>query len=177
MKTIQILFAGLALIALTGCSNQPEDKSAPSETIQEVQQNSGLPDNLFLREAPGNAVSVSEARELAKKGEEITFKGYIGGRVEPFTDGRALFVVADEKKAPACEDGCKTYWDACCTSGDIIAANSATVQIVDENGKLLQKDIRGTNGLEPGAVVAVRGKVREVNENILIVDAIGISTE
>jgi hypothetical protein len=174
MKNILTTCALLATLALAGCGSPASEtpaKEAPAKN------DAALPEGLFLDKAPADAKPVSEARADAKAGDDITVSGYIGGRVEPFTAGRAIFTLADTEKAPACADECKTPWDACCTSGDTIAANSATVQVVDADGKLIATDLNGIHGLKPGAPVTVTGKVREANENILIVDATGLAVD
>lgn len=174
MKPLASTLALAAALSLAGCGQQGAEApgaadSAPREPA------ATLPDGLFLAEAPTDAPPLSQARAAAANGGEITFTGYIGGRADPFTAGRALFLVADTEAAPACIDGCPIPWDACCTPGDVIAANSATVQVVDGEGRPLRMDLQGVNGLAPGAQVTVVGSVREADGGILLVDANGIS--
>lgn len=155
------LAALLILAACGGEKAEPPAAAAPQ---------AALPAGLFGA-APADAKALSEVRAAAKKGDAIAFTGYIGGREKPFTDGRAIFLVADSVKAPACGDECKTPWDACCTPGEEIAANSATVQVADASGAAMKLSLDGQGGLAPGAKVAVSGKVREAGSGVLIVDA------
>jgi len=175
MKLIISILVCAAVVALSGCDQSKSDPVAPPPKAAEAEEKPALPADFFVSEAPPGALSVSEARTKAKTGEPIVLSGYIGGRAEPFTEGRALFLVSDVKNAPACEDECATPWDACCTPSETIAANSATVQVVDAEGKTLRLDLKGQGGLASGAVVTVVGKVREASETILIVDAEGVT--
>ncbi len=162
-----VLFAALAL---SGCREQaappPPQPSAAAPT---------LPAGLFTSAPSSDTKPIAEVRANAKPGDTIAIEGYIGGRAKPFTEGRAVFLLADVEKAPPCDDGCETPWDACCEPSETILANSATVQVVDAQGAPLKVSLEGTNGLKSGAVVTVTGKVREAGERILLVDASGIS--
>ncbi|MEQ8820805.1 MAG: hypothetical protein RLY93_11225 [Sumerlaeia bacterium] len=180
MKLIPTTLAFASILALAGCAQEGAESTgatAAQETTAAApaEQAPALPEGFFLAEAPANALTVSQARANAKAGDDIALTGYIGGRVEPFTEGRAIFLVADSEVAPACTDACAVPWDACCVPRDTIAANSATIQVLDADGKTLKVDLKGQNGLEPGAEVTVVGKVREANESLLIVDASGIA--
>jgi hypothetical protein len=183
MKLTLSIFAITAVVLLSACSeeatpiaNATPEKSKETAAATNTNQEPTLPADFFLAEAPADAPSVSDIREDAKPGTEVVMTGYIGGRMEPFTEGRALFLMADSVMAPAClPENCDTPWDACCIPNDVIAANSASVQVVDEKGKILPLDLNGQNGLKPGSVVTVSGKIREANDAILIVDATGIA--
>lgn len=165
-----LFLAPVIALFIASCGNPEPDTAAPTAADQATQE-MALPSDLFRDNAPADAVSVTEARAEAEAGERITLTGYIGGRVEPFTEGRAIFLLADSENAPACTDECSTPWDACCTSSDQIAANSATIQVVDAEGKLLPVTLKGKKGLEPGATVTVAGTIQEANDAVLIISA------
>ena len=167
---------GLAtILVLSGCGQEGRESQSTSSFAMETRQAAELPNGFFLNEVPSNAVPLSQARVNAKTGESIAFTGYIGGRKEPFTVDRAIFLVADAEKSPTCDDGCQTPWDACCTPSEVIAANSAAVQVLDTNGQTMRLSLKGLNGLVPGVQIAVFGKVREANDNVFIVDASGVA--
>ena len=168
MKHTVYTIATLALaVFATACGGEESSKTPVSEVANAPQ----IPAGILAENPPTNAQPLHVVRASAKQGDTIVFTGYIGGRAKPFTEGRAVFTVADSEKAPACSDGCPIPWDACCTPSDVIAANSATVQIVDEGGSLLRLGLEGVGNLRPGAEVTVTGKVREASGGLLIVDA------
>jgi hypothetical protein len=69
-------------------------------------------------------------------------------------------------------DACKTPWDACCEPSEKIAANSATVQVVDDKGKLLAATLENVAGLKPLSKVTVAGVARRpAGSDVLIVEA------
>jgi len=159
----------LGALALASCAEK--ESAAPAAPAAPSEPKVALPATLFATPAPADAKPLSEVRATAKAGEVVTFVGYIGGREEPFVDGRAMMLVADKVKAPACTDACKIPWDACCTPAEDIVANSATVQVVDEAGAPLKVGLMGQGNLGNGSSVAVTGKVREIGEGIFVVDA------
>lgn len=169
MNKILTLTVALSVVFVAGCN------SADTSTSSKQAMETALPEGLFLDAAPSEAASLSEARANAEVGETVTFHGYIGGRGEPIVEDRALFLVADAENAPACTDSCKSPWDACCTSSEIIAANSATVQLVDESGQLLAANLLGKGGIKPGAGVTVVGKVRQADDSVFVIDATGLA--
>lgn len=174
-KTLSTLALG-ALIALAGCGQEAAqtEPTQPQASSAASSAEAKLPEGLFLKEAPTGAKKLHEVRAAAKAGDAVTFTGYAGGRANPFTDQRAIFLVADAEKTPPCTDGCKTAWDACCSAPEVIAANSATVQVADASGQILKTGLRGKAGLAPGSAVTISGKVREANSSMLLVDASGI---
>jgi hypothetical protein len=166
------LMAATMAVMIAGCgSEQPAGSKPPAATAP------ALPAGLILDTPPADAQPLAAVRPGAKAGDTITFTGYIGGRAKPFTEGRAVFVVADLVAAPPCTDGCPVPWDACCTDPDAIKANSATVQIVDAAGQPLRLTLSGVAGLTAGAEVTVTGTVREAGEGYLLVDAGGIAVK
>ena len=165
MKLPALLFA--ATLTLTSCA----DKESAAPEAPKAAPQAALPDSLFAPAAAADAKPLSEVRATAKAGDTVSFVGYIGGREEPFVEGRAMVLVADASKAPACTDHCKTPWDACCAPPEDIAANSATVQVVDAAGAPLKVGLMGQGNLDNGTTVTVTGKVREVGPALFVVDA------
>ena len=179
MKSIGITLILVSALTLLGCGQEegqtPNTNGSATAAQTDKMKPATLPEGFLLPQAPNDAIPISQARASAKPGADIAITGYIGGRAEPFSEGRAIFLVADSENAPACEDECGTPWDACCTPTETIAANSATIQILDGDGKILRLGMKGHNGLVPGAAVTVVGKAREANDAVLIVDASGIA--
>jgi hypothetical protein len=78
----------------------------------------------------------------------------------PFVEGRAVFVLGDEKTIPRCGmDHCPTPWDACCTPVEIRAAGTVTVQVLDDAGNVVAQSAKGMNGLKELSKVTVAGTV------------------
>jgi len=178
MNKLTLTLALATVAFVVGCSQETstlQDTTSVEKPEVVAAAEPTLPDGFFLSEAPANVISLSKARSSAKAGEDVVFTGYIGGREQPFTEGRAMFVMADSVEAPQCTDSCPVPHDACCTPGDVIAANSATVQVVDEEGKMMKLDLDGMNNLKAGGEVTIVGKVREANEGVFIVDANGVA--
>lgn len=149
-----------ALVAIGSCERsapptQPSGQTASPAVVE-------LPPDLWLTAEPADAVSVRAARLDAAPGREVAVRGRIGGRREPFVAGSAVFQLVD-KALPMCNekhgDVCPTPWDYCCESREDVLASSATVQVVDEQGRPLRVGLQGRNGLNPGAEIIVTGTV------------------
>jgi hypothetical protein len=143
-----------------------------------VAQSVSLPADLFAAVAPADAKSVKELRKDAKEGDQVVLTGRIAGRKDPFGADRAIVMVAD-RSLPTCDEGspmdqCKTPWDFCCDEPKLVAANVATVQVVDASGKTLKAKLEGAGNLKPMAEVVVKGKVSKKDETTFVIDATSI---
>lgn len=172
MQRITVVAAAMLTLGLAACQQDapPTTTESGAKTVASV---AALPANLITETPIADAKPLSEVRAAAKAGETTSLLAYIGGRAEPFTEGRAVFVVADVEKAPACTDGCSTPWDACCVPAEDITANSASIQVVDDKGQPLKVGLEGHGNLKPGSVIEVTGKVREASA-VFVVDATSI---
>src|SRR5687767_7422686 len=135
-KTFAFATVSLALIlTVAGCGGDEEQPPAPAASASSA----ALPAGLVVAEAPAAAAQdVIAVKKSAKDGDAVVIRGTIGGTQEPMAKNRAMMTVLDAS-VTTCDtmpgDACKTPWDACCESSEKIAANSATVQVVDANGK------------------------------------------
>ncbi len=174
------LVIALALLAgvTTGC---PADgpTAGGTETAGTAQTPAtGLPGGLKLATSPdGEALGVSAAKASAKEGETIVLRGRIGGTFAPFVEGRAAMTIADEAM-DSCDskegDGCTAPWDYCCETPEDILANTATIQVVGEDGRPLAVSLREL-GAKELATVVVQGTVGpRPDPKVLIVNATGI---
>lgn len=176
------LAAAMAMLALTlligaGCS-RGDQAAATKPTLQNP---AALPEGMLLASAPEDAVELAQAKHGAQQGDQVTVRGRIGGRRDPFVAGRAIFQLVDSS-LPTCADkhgdGCPTPWDYCCESKEDITAKSATVQLTGEDGKPLAMSINGVSGIKPMATVVVRGTVAErPNETVMVINAEGLHVE
>ncbi len=160
-------FYSTALIASTlvfaGC--QTKEPGVP-ETNHAAESSPYLVD-----QEPTGAVPVGEARTNAEDGEEVTLVGRIGGSSKPFVDGLAAFTIVDSK-VPYCgkDEGCPTPWDYCCET-DAVKANSATVRIVDESGKLVEQNARELLKVKELSTVVVHGRAKRDDQGNLSIAA------
>lgn len=166
----------LALMGLVvaGCEQAPE-KGAPRATDAGKQAAAVLPADLFVQEAPVGARAVADLKADTELPAEVVVHGRIGGRRKPFVDGAAVFLLADISLKPCNElhgDSCPTPWDYCCEPHDSLMAGTATIQIVDADGKPLHIDLNGQQGLVPSAEITVVGDVAQHEEGgALVINA------
>ncbi len=172
MKTIVAL---AAVLALASCDGKKEVATltpaapAPSPELSKI-----------LNTAPsGTPVAIGKVRGTAKPGETITLSGKIMGNISPFVAGRAAFILGDPEIITSCDtmpgDKCETPWDACCDTPEKKKQGTATIQVVDAQGRALKEPLEGIGGLEKLAKVTVTGTVaKESNEDVLLVNATAI---
>ena len=143
---------------------------------------SGTFDALLSETAPGSAMSVVEARAVAKPGDTIVLRGKVGGKMKPISESVSILVLADEKAITSCDDipgdGCETPWDYCCEEPSKIASSTATIQVKGEDGKLLRSSLRGAGDLKELSHLIVSGTVDVASTaDALIVNANKIHVE
>jgi hypothetical protein len=160
------LAATLAL-GVMGC----EKKKTASSGTKAPTAAAVIPASYFVEKEPASPKGIVELKKSAKPGDAVVLRGRIAGREDPFTSGRAEFMMTDMALA-TCEDGCPTPWDHCCEGASEIATNAATVQIVDEKGEVIKGDANGVHGLKPNTELVVVGKVKSLDDaGNLVVDA------
>ncbi len=158
-----IVSAALATL-VTGCGSSEQNQAgAPAQPAAPEPPPTELPATLLAKDALPDAIGVVDARKAVEPGREIVLTGFIGGREEPFVDGRAIFTLADSKALTRCDakpgDGCQTPWDACCDEPGKIKASIASIQVVDGDGLVLKRKLEGFGGIAPGSTVSVKGKI------------------
>ena len=175
-KTTCLLIASAFLFVSCG------KKSAP--TTVEVSADKPSPALAAVLSAPPAAEvkTIVAVRSTAKPGDEITVSGLIMGSKKPFVDGRAAFILGDPEVLTPCNkvpgDECETPWDNCCDSKEDKKRGTATIQIVDADGRVLKEPIEGVSGLKNLANVTVTGKVAEGSSADLLsvnASAIGVA--
>lgn len=133
-----------------------------------------IPFGLFTDDEPDDVKDIPDAKRNVEAGDEVTIRGRIGGRTQPFIDGRAIFTIVGPGP-PACsdlpDDHCTTPWDYCCAPRAELRANTATIQLADENGAPLRTDIKGRNGIRELSDLTIRGTVVAAKDGALIVKA------
>jgi len=178
MSRLHTLLPSLLLAtALTGCPQGGE--AAPPTEAPPGAAAAAIPDALYLAARPeGAAASLLELKGKSKVGDSVLFEARVGGREDPFVEGRAIFVVADSalQSCDAIEgDGCKTPWDYCCETPADLLENVATVRFVDAAGDPLEASVKDHKGLSGLKTVVVRGTVKEADgSGNFVVDADGV---
>ncbi len=174
MKPLHLLAASALLFAAckesTPSATPSSDPSSGDRALLET----------VLNTAPtGEANAIAAVKATAKPGDEVTVTGRIMGNIKPFVEGRAAFILADPSLITACSDKpgdeCETPWDNCCDTPEDKRKAIATIQIVNDEGRVLKQGVEGIGGLANLATVTVSGKVAAGSGgDLLIVNATAI---
>lgn len=132
----------------------------------------GLPKAMLLDHIPAGAIEVGEAMKTAKAGQEIVLRGRITDGSDVFVANRAVFRLADEKAVPVCclsEIGKPISGGSSCS---VPAAMRATVQFLDNRGRIIRTGLNGKHRLGIAKEVFIIGTVHQAdNQSMLIVNA------
>ena len=163
----RILLATLVSVGwVTGCGDRPAD--LPPVTIDATPY--------LLSEPPEDAEDVKSVHEAAEAERDVVIVGRIGGRSDPWIEGRAAFNIVD-RSVKACSDipgdDCRTPWDYCCTQDDLLGA-TALVKVVGDDGRTLSGDARTLFGVKELQTVIIRGTARKDDAGNLTVVASGL---
>lgn len=169
MKYTYLIALATASTVLLSCSDTKENV-APTETT------STNLEKFYTGEAPEGARHISEIFADPTPGREIVVSGEIMGRSEPFIDGRAMVVLGDPTKITPCNripgDLCPTPWDNCCDDPDVLKKSVATIQFLDEEGKVLKTGLKGFKGIKELSYLTIKGEIAEgSNPNNLLISA------
>ena len=172
LRTLNTLIIVSAI--LVGCDPQnSEVESRTLDTSQTKEKKSSSLEGLLATSEPTDALSIRTLKSDDNIDKEVVVIGRIGGRVEPFVENRAMFMMADLELEMCTAEGdhCETPWDACCETPENIIASAITVQVKDKNGNLIKEDLRALTGLKSLAKITVQGKVAEQSEQVVVLDA------
>jgi hypothetical protein len=168
------LLCALALVSCnkseTTTSSTPQPAaSAPSAALKAVIDAS----------ATGEAKAIHTARESAKPGDAITVTGRIMGGKSPFVEGRSAFILGDPSLLTPCnehpDDACPTPWDNCCDSKENKKIGTATIQVVDAEGRVLKEPIEGVEGIQKLSRLTISGTVAAGSTpELLVINATAI---
>jgi len=169
--------AELSELTVVGKVIQADDKAFIVNATS-LAVNPALPTGLFVKEAAAGAVEPAAAKVDAKVGDVVTLRGRIGGGLEPFVSGQAVFTIVGAVLQPCSAtegDTCETPWDYCCDSKEAILANSASVQVANVDGVPLRTELKGRRGLKEITEVVVTGKVASIEGGGLVLNATSIA--
>ena len=162
-----------SLLLVVGCADNTNTPG--SDETSSV----ALPESLFLAKAPEGAQPITALKASAKEGDEVVVRVIVGGTNDPIVQGRASAAIIDAALANACvgeDDHCKTPWDYCCTAQEDITANLATLQVIDDAGKVIATDF--ASRIKPLTTLIVRGVVGpRPDPQVLTINATGIHIE
>ncbi len=169
----------LLCLALTSLLTACGDKKTTVSSAASQPATSPALAAVFAAQPADAPVAIHQARTSAKPGDELTLQGRVMGSLKPFVEGRAAFILGDPAKLTPCNeqpgDGCDTPWDTCCDTPGDIKAGTATIQVVDAEGRVLKESIENVNGLKPLSTVIVSGAVAEGSHpGLLILNASAI---
>jgi len=178
MKSTYLVLSTVCLLA--SCKEKQE--SAATTPPENVSADSGLLASVLSAAPKGEAKSIHLVKASASPGEEVTIKGRIMGASSPFVAGRSAFILGDTEIIAACNDKpgdeCDTPWDSCCNTPEEKKKGTATVQIVNSDGRVLKEPVEGVGRLAKLATVTVTGTVAKgSSEDLLIVNATAIRAE
>jgi len=167
--------AAVSAVGLVACSGGGGDDAVANGDTHPQSAAVTIPTEVFEGDPAADARPLKEVKASAAVGDRVVFEARIGGRVDPFVDGRAMMIVADASIESCDElhgDTCPTPWDYCCEPRDSLMAGTATVQIVGADGRPLALGLEGRHGLEPLATVIVEGVVTTLEDGgAFVVDA------
>ncbi len=165
MKKNHILAIVPLLTALISCDlmenvHKHDSTLLDAKKVESVKDK--IADKFFTADELGPSISVIQAKSHNEAGATLSIKGFIGGRVEPFTSNRASFLLGDDSiktcdKIPS--DNCPTPWDACCEDRKKLLRGSICIQLLDNNGSLIHGNLNGVRDLKPGREIKVKGIV------------------
>ncbi len=158
------VFSGLGLVlALLVCAGCGTSAAATDPALQAklAEQRS----RILLTEEPQEVLGVLDLRDAMEQGpvDEITVVGQIGGAADPWTAGKASFMIADPSMLVFDEDGNECEEDCgCphCKKNHDPTLGKALVQLVDESGNILPYDAKSLLAVEKNQLVVVRGQAK-----------------
>lgn len=166
------LIASLALVACNKTEDSGSTTPAASAELMAV----------IDATVDAEPAAIHLARKTAQPGDTLTLKGWVMGNKSPFVEGRAAFILGDPEVITACsekpDDHCATPWDNCCDAPEDIKRATATIQIVDAEGRVLKEGIEGVGGIEKLSKLKITGTVAEgSSEANLVLNATAIDLQ
>ena len=174
-KRTFLIAAGLLSAALAGCGNDGAQTAANTKSGNAVV----IPAASFMTgEMPSNTPRLTEVKAESNIGDKVMFEARVGGRVDVFVEGMAIFVAADPRLI-SCDqrpgDYCKVPWDYCCEDFVKMKLGTATIQIMDDSGMPFEVSAEGQGGIAPLKTIVVQGVVSDKDElGTFVVDASSI---
>ena len=152
----------LTLLLFVGCSESATTESAPEASGTAA--TTSVDGSMFIADAePAAAVDVITTRVDSKDGDDVVVVGRIGGDVNPWVDGMAVFRLVDESLRPCNEmpgDKCPVPWDYCCET-DKLPTGMVLVKFNGEDGRPLAAGAKELFNVKELDTVVIEGKVKK----------------
>jgi hypothetical protein len=160
-----LLLLPLAAACFTGCGAF-SDADDPRIAEQRVK--------FLLDSEPEGGQPVLDVREAYKKPEQVVIVGKIGGVENPWSKGRAGFVMIDPAEADHNSENCDDPGCPHCarTREKKRLLATALVEFV-ENGEVVPIEAQKLFRLKEGQTVVVRGQAK-INDENLVIEADGL---
>ncbi|BCX48455.1 hypothetical protein HAHE_23630 [Haloferula helveola] len=177
MKLKHTCLATAAVVLLAHCQKNDQAAAPPGDSAPAAPSAALM---TVIDAAPsGEPKAIHVIRETAKPGDVITVSGRVMGNVSPFVEGRSAFILGDPEVLTPCnenpDDECETPWDVCCDSAKDKKRGTATIQVVDADGRVLKEGIEGVGGIEKLATLTIAGTVAEGSTpELLVINATAI---
>jgi hypothetical protein len=158
MNRLSLMLLMIASSLPLGCSRQEASATADSSA------------KYRLASEPSGVISVTELK--TSTADEVAVVGRIGGESNPWVDGMAAFMLADEAVLDRCKVTCTDKVCTCHTK----ELNEATVLVkfVDKDGEPLPVDSRELLKVSELDRVIVKGRAQRDQEGNVVVVAGGI---
>ncbi len=172
LTTLSLLTCSLLATAI-GC--QRNNSQFDSQQLSEAR------DRYVLTSEPDGVESVLDVQETLESPREVVLVGRVGGVKQPWTKGKATFVLADpvvlaesadESDEHICtDDGCKF---CARKNAEKMKEGIAIVQFLDDDGDILPIDARQLFDLGEEQTLIVRGRAEIGPLGCLVVAANGL---
>lgn len=174
MVPILLFFAACSEDTVSERNHDSSPAQSPAATASAESETTTANDPLasffaqVVSEVPSNvdaskAISLHDIANLDNHSDEVLLRVRIGGRADPFVNGRAVMLVTTETEQSS---GCSS-----CGTCDLNKAPTALVQLSDEDGRPLSGDLRGRYGLTTGSTILVSGRVQKDDNGQALIHA------
>lgn len=174
MRQLSVCAICLALVSIhTGCQrNAPTVDTATTVAAR---------DRYLLDDEPEGVEGVLDVQESYSAPRDVVLVGKIGGVDNPWTSGKAAFILADpialaEKASTDANHGCDDPGCKFCArkKADELKEGLAVVEFKDDQGQVVAIDARQLFNVDESHMVVVRGRAHVNELGCLVVAADGL---
>ena len=176
LSSLSTAVCGGTLILLSGCGDHGDhahdhSSQGPAIAVASTDEVNVLKQYVqHLPAVPDDAIHLNQLPDQI--GAKVTVQARVGGRLNPFITDMAAMIVADTTQITACDamadDHCATPWDFCCEPDELVAQNTALVQVVGDNGAPVSEMLSGLYDIRPGSFVTIQGTLQQSEPSTII---------